>query len=150
VTPTVTTAGTTINTVPERASVHIDARAWTRAELERVDQELRQLRPAQPEADLTLHGHIDRLPFQPHSAQLLLAAAEAAARDVGLPPLRANRSGVASDANITAAIGIPTLDGLGAIGAHPHARSERADVTSMPTRAAFLAATLQRAVKLGN
>jgi glutamate carboxypeptidase len=83
---------------------------------------------------------IDRPPFEPHTAQPLLVAAEAAAAALGLPELQTSRSGGASDANITAALGIPTVDGLGAIGAHPHARTEQVHTSSMPARAAFLAA----------
>ena len=53
-------------------------------------------------------------------------------------------SGGGSDGNLTAAIGIPTLDGLGAVGGRPHARDEHADVRLMPDRAAFLAALIGR------
>lgn len=144
VTPTTMTAGTTGNTVPERAAVHLDARAWTRAEMDRVDQELRRLHPHLPGAIVTLHGKINRYPFEAHSAAHLLAAAQDAARHIGQPNLTAVRSGGASDGNITAGLGIATLDGLGAIGAHPHARSEQVHIPSMPTRAALLAATLDR------
>lgn len=54
------------------------------------------------------------------------------------------RSGGGSDGNLTAALGIPTLDGLGAVDGHPHARSEHPDITGMPQRAALLAARITR------
>jgi glutamate carboxypeptidase len=52
--------------------------------------------------------------------------------------------GGASDGNLTAALGVPTLDGLGAVGANPHARTEWVDVSAMPERAALLAALIDR------
>jgi glutamate carboxypeptidase len=61
-----------------------------------------------------------------------------------MAPLQAVRSGGASDGNFPAAIGVPTLDGLGAVGAHPHARDEYVDVNTMPERVALLAALLER------
>ena len=54
------------------------------------------------------------------------------------------RSGGGSDGNLTAALGVPTLDGLGAVGGRPHARSEHTDVRQMPDRAALLAALIGR------
>jgi len=144
VTPTITSAGTTVNTVPELAAVHVDARAWTRDEMERVDRELRGLQPALPGATLRLVGDINRYPFEPHSAAPMLVHLHAAARDLGVQEPAAVRSGGASDGNITAALGIPTLDGLGALGAHPHARTEQVDIRSMPGRAALLASIIDR------
>jgi glutamate carboxypeptidase len=58
--------------------------------------------------------------------------------------------GGASDGNLTAAIGVPTLDGLGAIGANAHARGEWADVSAMPERAALLAALIDRLCGYGD
>ena len=142
VTPTVTSAGTTVNTVPESAAVHIDARAWTREELERVDHELRDLRPVLPGAALQLAGEIIRYPFEPHNAAPMLAHLHTAAHDLGVQEPAAVRAGGASDGNFTACLGIPTLDGLGALGAYPHARAERVDVSSMPGRAALLASII--------
>jgi glutamate carboxypeptidase len=144
VTPTVLAGGTTPNTVPEAASVHVDVRGWTRRELDRVDAGIRRLTPRLPGASLTVDGHINRYPLEPALASPVLTVARAAALDVGLPPPEGVRSGGGSDGNITAAMGIPTLDGLGAVGAHPHARTERVDVTAMPGRSAFLAALIDR------
>jgi glutamate carboxypeptidase len=70
----------------------------------------------------------------------LFALAREAARTLGLPPLEGARVGGGSDGNLTAALGIPTLDGLGAVGAGAHAEGEYALVSSMPERAALLAA----------
>ncbi|GCD92395.1 glutamate carboxypeptidase [Embleya hyalina] len=54
------------------------------------------------------------------------------------------RSGGGSDGNFTGALGIPTLDGMGAVGGHPHARDEFVDPTRLPGRTALPAAVLDR------
>jgi glutamate carboxypeptidase len=144
VTPTVLAAGTTTNTVPEAASVHVDVRGWSRGELDRVDAEVRRLSPRLPGATLAVDGRVNRYPLEAAMALPLLAVAQTAARDIGLPPLVGVRSGGGSDGNLTAAVGVPTLDGLGAVGGHPHGRDEWVDVAAMPERAALLAALIDR------
>ncbi|UGQ14864.1 M20 family metallopeptidase [Yinghuangia sp. ASG 101] len=144
VTPTVITAGTTANTVPERATVHVDARAWTRDELDLVDAGIRQLTPHLPGAALTITGGINRYPFELETALPLLAELQIAAKTLGLPEPDGVRSGGGSDGNYTAALGTPTLDGLGAIGAHPHGRNEHVLVNTMPDRTALTAAFIDR------
>ncbi|WP_028479077.1 M20 family metallopeptidase [Nocardia sp. CNY236] len=144
VTPTLASAGTTQNSVPETARVYVDARAWTIAALERVDTAMAGLVPHLPGAQVTISGGIERPPLEEPQARALYAQAAAVAVELGLAPLSAARSGGGSDGNITAALGIPTLDGLGAVGGHPHARDEHVWVAAMPERAALLAALLQR------
>ncbi|MBT8226138.1 MAG: M20 family metallopeptidase [Dactylosporangium sp.] len=144
VTPTALAAGTTTNTVPETAVLNIDARAWSRAEMDRVDAEIRALMPSLPGASLAVAGGINRYPLEPAMALPLLPALQAAAQQVGVVLPEAVRSGGGSDGNLTAGIGVPTLDGLGAVGGHPHARSEWVDVTAMPRRAELLAALIDR------
>ncbi|MGW6336309.1 M20 family metallopeptidase [Nocardia rhamnosiphila] len=144
VVPAVLAGGTTVNTVPESAGCSVDARSWSVADLEQVDRAMFALAPRLPGATVTVTGGIARLPFEESSARGLYREAEAAARELGMAPLRAVRSGGASDGNFTAAIGVPTLDGLGAIGGHPHARDEYVDVKAMPERVALLAALLER------
>lgn len=144
VTPTVVAAGTTSNTVPETAMLRIDARGWNRRELERVDRAIRQITPRLSEATLTVDGQVNRYPLEPTATSVLLEIARSAAGDIGLRLPEPVRAGGASDGNLTGAIGVPTLDGLGAIGGHPHARSEWVDVTAMPDQAALLAAVIDR------
>jgi glutamate carboxypeptidase len=144
VTPTVAAAGTTSNTVPEAAELRVDARSWDRRELERVDREIRRLTPRLSEATLTVEGQVNRYPLEPAATDALLEVARSAADDIGLHLPEPVRSGGASDGNFTGAIGVPTLDGLGAVGGHPHARSEWVDVTAMPDQAALLAALINR------
>lgn len=144
VTPTVLSAGTMTNVVPERALFCVDVRAWTMPELERVDRLIRALRPALPEAVLEIDGGINRGPLLASTAEPLLEAAQAAAKDLGLPTVIGASAPGASDANFTGALGIPTLDGLGAVGGLSHARGEYADVSQMADRAALLAALIAR------
>ncbi|MDN2495974.1 M20 family metallopeptidase [Nocardia nova] len=146
VTPTVLTAGTTVNTVPEHASCAVDVRAWTHAELTRADTAMSRLSPQLDGARIEVTGGIERSPFEPAAAAALNAMTEAAAADLGLPLPEATRSAGGSDGNLTAALGIPTLDGLGAVGAHPHGRGERVEVASMGPRAALLAGLVRRVI----
>lgn len=144
VVPTVLAAGTTVNTVPESAQCAVDARSWTMPDLERVDREMAALVARMPGASVRVSGGIDRPPFEETSSRDLFREAASAARGLGFAPLQAVRSGGASDGNLTAAIGVPTLDGLGAVGGHPHARNEHVDVDAMPERVALLAVLLER------
>jgi len=144
VTPTVVAAGTTSNTVPERASLAIDVRAWSGDELHRVDQAIRALTPRLPGAALTLNGGISRYPLQTAVTLPLLKMAQAAAEDLGMPVPEGAHAAGASDGNFTGGLGVPTLDGLGAVGGGSHSRSEYANLTMMPDRAALLATLIER------
>ncbi|MET7422803.1 M20 family metallopeptidase [Dactylosporangium sp. NPDC005555] len=139
VTPTLLSAGTTTNTVPDRAHLAVDVRAWTRSELERVDDAIRALVPFLSEATLTVGGGINRYPMSEELARPLLELARSTARGLGIPDLGGAYAAGASDGNFTAALGVPTLDGLGAVGGGTHASDEYVCVDRMPERAALLA-----------
>jgi glutamate carboxypeptidase len=140
VTPTVASAGTTTNTVPAHAEVRVDVRVTTRAEQDRVDAAVRALAPALPGARLTVHGGPNRPPMEPAQARVLMDAAVRVAGELGLAlPAEGVSVGGASDGNFTAGIGVPTLDGLGAVGDHAHAEGEYVLVDAMPERAALVA-----------
>jgi glutamate carboxypeptidase len=145
VTPTLMTAGSSQNTVAAEAMVAVDVRAATAAEQQRVDRELRALR-APNGATVVLEGGINRPPMEEQSSVELLALAQRAAGRCGLPRLTATAVGGGSDGNFTAALGVRTLDGLGAVGAGAHAEGEHALITAMPQRAALLAGLI---VELG-
>ncbi|MEV0133881.1 M20 family metallopeptidase [Dactylosporangium sp. NPDC050688] len=139
VTPTDSTAGTTSNTVPAAARLSIDVRAFDPAELARVDAALRDLRPVLPGAQLQVEFGPSR-PAMPESATAAtFALAQRVAAELGLPPVTGEAVGGGSDGNLTAGIGVPTLDGLGVIGGNAHAEGEWADLASMPERAALVA-----------
>lgn len=140
VTPTLLSAGTTTNTVPARATAAIDVRAVTEAEQQRVDDVLRGLRPVLPGASVELLGGPNRPPLQPSASEELLLRARRLADELGLPALQDVRVGGGSDGNFTAGVGVPTLDGLGAVGDGAHAEGEYVVVSAMPERAALVAA----------
>lgn len=143
VTPTVLQAGTTVNTVPAAARVAVDVRAATVAEMERVRQGLRALAPRLPGATVALGDGSVRLPLQESDSAELFARAQRLSVDLGLAPLRGVAVGGGSDGNLTAAAGVPTLDGLGAVGGGAHAEGEWVSLTSLPRRTALVAALVR-------
>lgn len=141
VTPTLARAGTTQNTVPASASVSLDVRASTVDEQQRVDRAVRAL-TVDGGAAVSVEGGVNRPPLEESSAAGLMDLARRAATRCGLSPLEAARVGGASDGNFTAALGIRTLDGLGAVGGGAHAEGEWVLVPAMPERAALIAALI--------
>lgn len=134
--------GSTSNVVPASASVEIDARASTRAEAVRVEGAMSSLRPVVLGASLTVAGGFNRPPMErtPQTAALF-ERARAIGRSLGFE-LGEGSTGGGSDGNFTAALGLPTLDGLGAPGAGAHAENEHIQIDALPARAALLAALL--------
>lgn len=143
VTPTVLTAGTTTNTVPAEARLALDVRAWSRMEQERVDAAIRGWSTNHPEARVDIGGGIDRGALESSSSAELFTQAAVVAQTLGLSELHECAVGGASDGNITAAAGVPTLDGLGAVGDGAHAEHEWASVSGMDERSRLLAGLLQ-------
>lgn len=142
VTPSVAAAGTTTNTVPARGGFSVDVRVRDAAEQARVDAAMRGLRPALPGARVAVSGGPNRPPLESSASAALFARAQRLAGELGLPPLVAAAVGGASDGNFTAGIGVPTLDGLGAVGGGAHADSEHVLVDALPGRTALVAALL--------
>ncbi|QGN35583.1 M20/M25/M40 family metallo-hydrolase [Microlunatus sp. Gsoil 973] len=139
VTPTVLLAGTTTNTVPAKARISVDVRVRTIGEQHRVDDDFRRLQPVLPGAVLDIDGGPNRPPLQASASAALFARAVELAEEAGLEPLQSMAVGGASDGNFTAGIGIPTLDGLGAVGGGAHADDEHVIVEKIPGRTALLA-----------
>ena len=138
VTPSVATAGTSANTVPESASFTVDVRAWSAAELDRADRAMHALAPHLPGARVTVEGGIDRPPLERAASAGLFGVAAGLARAAGLDPLRGTAAGGGSDGNLTAALGVPTLDGLGAAGGGAHAPGEHVRISELPPRTTLL------------
>jgi glutamate carboxypeptidase len=137
--------GTRSNVVPELAWAEVDVRAMNASEAARIDAELRSLRPHLPGARVEVTGSFDR-PAMVRTPEIaaLFAQAQALASELGFP-LTETGTGGASDGNFTAALGVPTLDGLGAVGDGGHAVHEHVVVSSLPRRAALLASMLCQA-----
>jgi len=140
VTPTVSSAGTTTNTVPAGGEFAVDVRVRDTAEQDRVDAEMRGLRPVLPGALVEVIGGPNRPPLAADASAGLFARAAALADRLGLPTLRGVAVGGGSDGNFTAGIGTPTLDGLGAVGGGAHADHEHVLIDALPGRAALVAA----------
>ena len=143
--PTVAASGTTTNVVPEHATLSVDFRLWTQAEGERVLAGLRAYRPANGRVAVTIEGGVNRPPMESTEASLALYRRAAVLAETLGFPLPALRVGGASDGNLTASAGVPTLDGLGPSGAGAHARTEHLLVKDLPRRAALLAGLLEGA-----
>lgn len=139
VTPTVAAAGTVTNAVPSQARVEVDVRAWHPEEADRVDEAVRALIPTVPGCSIEVHGGFTRPPLPETSSVRLFALAQAIAADLGLPAFDGVSVGGGSDGNLSAAVGCPTLDGLGPLGGGAHAESEHVVLQAMPERAALLA-----------
>jgi glutamate carboxypeptidase len=143
VVPTLCTAGSRSNVVPENADLTIDYRFWSDEEGERVTAALTAYQPLDEQVSFWIEGGISRpaMESSPESLGIYHQAASIA-RQLGfdLPPARV---GGASDGNLTAAAGIPTIDGLGPSGGGAHARSEHVLVADLPRRVALLAALLE-------
>jgi glutamate carboxypeptidase len=147
VVPTLASSGSAKNVVPPEAELTIDFRFWTAAEGERVLAALSGFVPLDARVAFEVNAFVSRPPMEPTPASLelyRLARAGAAALGFGLP---AARVGGASDGNLTAAAGIPTLDGLGPRGGGAHARSEHVELDELPLRAALLALLLEEVAR---
>jgi glutamate carboxypeptidase len=135
-------AGTRPNVVAAEAEAHVDVRVQTLDEADRIDAAIRGLQPRLAGAVLDIDGGLNRPPMErsPAMATLFLRARDiAAAMSVDL---QEGSTGGGSDGNFTAALGIPTLDGLGPEGEGAHAAHEHVLTESFPRRAALVAGLL--------
>ena len=140
----VVSGGTRANVVPAEARATIDARAITRADADRVQRTMMALKPAIAGAQLEITGGFDRPPLErSHAIAKLFEQAKAVASEIGIV-LEEGSAGGGSDGNFTAALGVPTLDGFGAIGDGAHAIHEHVDIDALAPRAATIAGLLDR------
>jgi glutamate carboxypeptidase len=130
--------GTRPNVVAALARAEIDVRFTRASEAERIVAAIRGLQPTLDGARLHISGGVDRPPMERSPAVVVLAQlAQRLAGDVGFS-LAETSTGGASDGNFTAAIGVPTLDGLGPDGGGAHADSEHLLVESWVQRTQLL------------
>jgi len=134
--------GTRANVVPAEAHAIIDARAITRADAERVERHMKALVPYLPGAQVTVTGGFDRPPLERTAGVVrLFERAREVAKELGLT-LEEGSAGGGSDGNFTAALGVPTLDGFGAVGDGAHALHEHVEIDALVPRAATIAGLL--------
>jgi glutamate carboxypeptidase len=136
--------GTTSNVVPAEAMARVDVRFWTPQDGELIQSTLRQLEPVLEHAKIEVSGGINRPPMERSSRNLrLYEQARSYAAEIGLD-LHEGAVGGGSDGNFTAAMGVPTLDGLGVDGAGAHAEHEHIIINDIPRRAALLTLLLTK------
>jgi glutamate carboxypeptidase len=134
--------GSKVNVRPAAAWANVDLRVATPAEGQRMTESILGLRPVNPNATLIVSGGINRPPWESTpSGEALFQKARRVGAALGLDLWPAGTGG-GSDGNFTAALGVPTLDGLGVVGNDAHALTEWVDLTSLPRRAALLAGLL--------
>jgi glutamate carboxypeptidase len=143
VTPTLASAGTADNVVPALTTCAVDVRVAVPSEKPRVEAAFAALRLQHPEARLVVGGQIGRPPMHESAAAGLFPIAVAVAKRIGVNSLEGVVVGGGSDGNFTAAVGVETLDGLGAVGGGAHGDTEHVVVATMPQRAALLAGLCQ-------
>ncbi|MDP1570115.1 MAG: M20 family metallopeptidase [Vicinamibacterales bacterium] len=136
--------GSRPNVVAEEARALVDVRAPTMAQAEAVVAAMRALVPRTPGARVDVTGGFERPPLERTAGVARLydeARSVAAALGVTLDE---GGTGGGSDGNFCAALGVPTLDGLGAVGDGAHALHEHVELASLPLRAALLAGLIGR------
>jgi glutamate carboxypeptidase len=142
VNPGVISGGTRSNVVAAEARAEVDIRILRLKDAPALEKKFRSLRPIDRRCTITITGGLNRPPME-RSAGIakLFATAKALARELGIE-IEESLTGGGSDGNFTAALGIPTLDGLGAVGEGAHATNESILVDRIADRTALIAKLL--------
>jgi len=143
--PTRMKSGTTTNTVPAIATLDIDVRSFTSAELERIDKSIKNLKSDIAKVEIT--GGINRPPLEESSTMALYEKLEAVAASMGFAKIGSASVGGASDGNLAAAAGAKVLDGLGAEGHGAHAPSEFIKISTLEPRIKLIHAFINELLK---
>jgi len=139
---TVIAGGTVSNVVPEHARAEVDIRYTRLADAPGLDRKLHALRPILKGARIEVRGGVNRPPLERTAGgSRLFQHAQSLMREIGVSLGEASTGG-GSDGNLTAALGVPTLDGLGAVGDGAHSSREHVVIRTLPERAALLAGLL--------
>jgi glutamate carboxypeptidase len=140
----IVTGGTRGNVVAEEARAVIDIRVPSSEDAKRIETAVRALRPHNSAVRMEIEGGFERPPLERTEGVVrLYQQARAVAAELGRE-LAEGATGGGSDGNFTAALGVPTLDGLGPEGDGAHALHEHVVIADLPWRAAFLAALMQK------
>jgi len=139
----IVSGGSRTNVVPAEAAAQIDVRIARLKDAAGIDKKMRSLRPFNRKCKIEVSGGINRPPMERTAGvAALYAQAAAIARELGWK-LGEAAVGGGSDGNFTASLGIPTLDGLGAVGDGAHAPHEHILISELPRRAALLAGLIE-------
>ncbi len=135
--------GSRTNVIPAEASALVDVRVPTATDAKAIDKKLRNLKPINPNCKVEVVGEMNRPPMERSPAiAALCKKAFNIVREMGWT-LEESAAGGGSDGNFTAALGIPTLDGLGGVGEGAHASHESVIISELPRRAALLARLIE-------
>ena len=134
--------GTVSNVVPEECSVQVDVRVMQPSEWERLESEMKKLKPVLDGTFVEVAGGLNRppMPFD-ETMRATFEKAKSIAFKIGME-LKAGGTGGGSDANFVAPLGIPVLDGLGAIGEGYHSEREYIFADSLEQRVKLISALL--------
>ncbi len=139
----IVSGGSRTNVVPAEAAAQVDVRIARMKDAAGIDKKMRSLRPFNRKCKIEIAGGINRPPMERTAGvAALYAQAKAIAHDLGWK-LGEAAVGGGSDGNFTAGLGIPTLDGLGAVGDGAHAPYEHILISELPRRAALLAGLIE-------
>jgi len=139
VSPGVVTGGTRTNVVPDEARVEVDVRVMRLRDAPSLERKFRSLRPFDKRCAIEVKGGLNRPPMERSAGTVrLFRLAQRLARELDVR-LEESLSGGGSDGNFTSALGVPTLDGLGAVGEGAHAANESILVERIADRVALLA-----------
>jgi glutamate carboxypeptidase len=142
VNPGVVSGGTRTNVIAAEATVHVDIRIQRLKDETALDRKFRSLKPFDRRCTIEVTGGLNRPPMERSAGVVkLYRAAQEIGRSMGLE-LEDSLTGGGSDGNFTAALGVPTLDGLGAVGEGAHATNESLLIDRIPDRIALLAGLL--------
>jgi glutamate carboxypeptidase len=145
VNPGVLRGGTRTNVIAAEAAVEIDVRIKSAKQAAGLDRQIRSLRPFDKHCKLKIEGGINRMPMERSAGVVALyKKATEIAREVDWKLEEATVGG-GSDGNFTAALGIPTLDGMGGVGDGAHALHEHIVIAELPRRALLLAGMIESA-----
>jgi glutamate carboxypeptidase len=145
VNPGVIRGGTRTNVIAAEAVAEIDVRIKSVKQAAGLDRKFRALKPFDKHCKLHIEGGINRLPMERNAGvAALYKKAQAIAKQIQWK-LEEAAVGGGSDGNFTAGIGIPTLDGLGAVGEGAHAIHEYIVISELPRRALLLAGLIEAA-----
>jgi glutamate carboxypeptidase len=139
VVPTVLKSGTTTNTVPALATLDVDSRSFSLAEMEAVKSAIYSLTTTNPEARIEVSGGINRPPLEKSATEALYLKLENVAKKLGMGEIGSAVVGGASDGNF-AGIYTEVLDGLGAVGSGAHALTENISIKDLEPRTKLLVA----------
>jgi glutamate carboxypeptidase len=143
VNPGVVQGGTRSNVIAAEAWAEVDLRIARIADAQELEKRFAVLKPFDPDCSIELSGGINRPPMERTEGTVrLFGLAQEIAGGMGWK-LEESSTGGGSDGNFTSALGIPTLDGLGALGEGAHASNESVVIRELPQRMALLAGLIQ-------